>query len=319
MTENEAFVNEFYEIVNKTIPITKICSGINKRRRELIEKINSTCKTIRGVTADMSPSGRFISDEIELCTRMKTDRRIKQSDGTVESVQAEVKTNLVLNHKGFNSLRVLDAPGTYTDDSTYANPIGSKMMLDLISDKTKMFSLLGELVKKNKKKASQRCMDLMKLGDDAIKLRDIGIVAQDKSLKVELDEPIEVDLIGIENDYISGEIAIGKDMFLVENIRLRSSSNTINLNGRDIKGNDLDRIISPTSLVDYTIFMQLISPLLKALDKLGEDIDKKEKELNVVVDSINTKLASHIVVFKLNKNWDAKMGSVYWGEKPYSY
>ena len=110
MTENEAFVNEFYEIVNKTIPIPKICNGINKRRRELIEKINSTCNTIRGVTADMSPSGRFISDKIELCKRMKTNRSIRQSDGTVESVPAEIKTNLVLNHKGFNSLRVADTP-----------------------------------------------------------------------------------------------------------------------------------------------------------------------------------------------------------------
>lgn len=318
MAENENFIDEFYDRVESTSLIPEIGRTINEQKRKMRDQLLDVTDVVRGVTADMSPSGRFVSDVIEVGKTKTPMKSIRQKDGSYTSEEVTVRSVLVLNHKGFNSLFVSSHKNMYHYDSTYANPIGGNLMLEIIGDNDKMLALLRELVNENKKKASQRCMDLMKLGSDAIDLRDITNRIKDNIIKTDLDEPIEVNIMDISTDYAENKVTLDKVFFLIEKLSL-SDNNNIGLFGRDIRGNELYRQISPSNLEDYTIFMQIITPLKNALNKIVIEMDELQEEINVVEQSINTKLASYLVLFKLDKEWKTKMGSVPWNAAPYTY
>ena len=234
-----------------------------------------------------------------------------------EEVTYTVRTALVLNHKGFNSLKVSDDKEGYTYDSTYANPVGHKLMLNGIADNTKMMTLLRELIDKNKKKASQRCMDLMKISSEAKELLEFGEKYQARTIRTKLVNPVEIEYIILNSNYNTGGIDMKKGLLLVEEINLLERGQ-ITLVGRDINGNSNDRTISPSNLEDYNIFMQLITPLKDALKNMGVELEAEMREVNVIAEAVNTKLASYLVLFKLDKTLLDKMGNVEW-RGPYNY
>lgn len=303
--ENKEFIEAYEKVLGRISNIKSKTDGLREKSNEVSNLIDEGARTIRLVTIDITPSERFVSKEINVREPEQETTQCKNIDtDNYDYVKVTRYDRLVTNHKGFGYLQEVVAPQGYKYGwaQTYANDINYKTMLELITDQTKMMGLLKEFLGANKKKASQRVMDLISIQQEAKELLDIGCVIKDKTISHKLNEPVSIKLISINND---GETEIKEANITSIDIL---SHKEIRLNFDDYNYIYLDEL----ELSDYPMFIQIIETLETTFEKINVELEQDKAKVLELNSRIESKLSEFVLNDNLDKSRMQNAGYISW-------
>lgn len=297
--ENQEFIEAYEKMLDRVGNISKKSNEIREKMNDVFDKIKTGARTIRLVAIDITPSERFVSDNI-FFSQIKETRNERQDDGTYKDVEYTVTKHLTTS-KGFGELRKT-TPYSYKNwDPINTTELNYSKMLEIISDNTKMMELLKEFLTKNKKKASQRVMDLIEIQSEAKELKEFGDGFDNNTISITLDEPVNIKLLSV--DYSNSDII--KEEMEIKEIRVE------NYNGISIIG-DEEVKLNEKELKNYPIFIQFIETLENVFNKMTEKLEHDKEMVLEINTRIESKLSEFILLNNLDSSKMEKAGEVRW-------
>jgi hypothetical protein len=300
--ENKEFIEVYEKILDRVGNIKKSSDNIRNKINDVNKTIREGARTIRLVTIDITPSERFVSDNVFLS--QKTEKRTERDDdGNPKEVEYTITKHVTTTSKGFGQLKKTTPFSHRNWDPTTTSELDYSEMLGLIADNTKMMLLLKEFLSKNKKKGSQRVMDLIGVQTEAKELKEFGDNFDSSTITIELDTPVAIKNMRL-NRYGSGEI-------IKQDIEINSIKVESNL-GITLIGNEDTLTLSETELADYPNFIQIIETLENTFNKMIEKLEQDNTKILEINTKIEEKLSEFIIMDKLDSSRMENTGEVRW-------